>query len=283
MDAPFEDLPVVAQKRIIALKSALVKSRPTVDKQDLVARFLMGIQKQFASSFMGDPAAMDAWVVEKLRKDAAWIADMVGTLYGEGLETRRAALEAQLCSSIGKSLPADFKFSRDEMDSAWNRAYDSVQGQAKTFNGKILGWIKKARADWVKEHGSLKGLNRYALLALTRKYVTDFDLWHDSQVVVSEFANEWSDEVWAFWVINSGTAELEYYLSPDSASDPLRDTEPICSQYSGRWLDRTDASMFAAHPNCVHFVSRTRVKEGTLPLFLGIGFSRYNREELKDC
>ena len=86
-------------------------------------------------------------------------------------EAKKAALEAQLCSSIGKSLPSDFQFSQEEKDSAWNRAYDSVQGQAKTFNEKIPGWIKKARADWVEQHGSLKGLNRYALLALTRKYV----------------------------------------------------------------------------------------------------------------
>ena len=66
MDAPFEDLPPVAQKRIIALKTALAGSRPIVDKQSLIVRFLMRIQKQIPGSpFIGDPAAMDAWVIER--------------------------------------------------------------------------------------------------------------------------------------------------------------------------------------------------------------------------
>jgi len=283
MDAPFEDLPIVAQKRIIALKSALAGSRPTVDKQSLIREFLERIQKQFPFSFTGDPTAMDAWVIEQLRKDAAWIADMTDTLYEEGLETRKSALGAQICSSIGKSLPSDFQFSQEEKDSAWNRAYDSVQSQAKTFNEKVPGWVQKARADWVEGHGSLKGLNRYVLLEMTKKYVKDFDVYHDEQVAVTEFAHEWADEVGFFWLVNSRDAELEYYLSPATASDPFRDSEPICLQYSGQWLDRKDSELFPAHPNCVHYISETRVKKGALPLFFGIGFSRYNTENLPDC
>lgn len=284
MDAPFEDLPPVAQKRIIALKTALAGSRPTVDKQTLIVKFLESIQKQFPFPFTGDPSAMDAWVIEQLRKDEAWIADMVNTLYSEGLETRKSALEAQLCSSIGKSLPADFKFSQVEKDAAWNRAYDSVRGQARTFNGKIPGWIKKARADWVEQHGSLKGLNRYALLALTRKYVDKFHIWKDEEVAVTEFAHEWRDEVGFFWAVNIGKAEMEGLISPSSASDPARDTPIICETFAGQWRPLDEAlSLTPQHIACVHFVSRTRVKEGSLPLFLGIGFSRYNRGELKDC
>lgn len=283
MDAPFEDLPIVAQKRIIALKSALAGSRPTVDKDDLLARFLDGIRKQFTLSFAAAPAAMDAWVVEQLRKDGVWIADMAGILYEEGLETRKAALEAQLCSSIGKSLPADFGFSQGEMDSAWNRAYDSAKSVAVTFNKRLRGWIEKAREDWMKKHGSLKGLNRYALLALTKRHVVEFDAWHDDLVATTEFANEWADEVGIFWAVNIGKAELEYYLAPEEASDPARDSVPLCSQYSGRWLDHKDASQFPAHPQCIHYISETRIKKGTVPLFMAVGFSRYNREELKDC
>ena len=176
MDAPFEDLPLVAQKRIIALKTAIAGSRPTVDKHDLLGRFLEGIRKQFpAFDFAGDPAAMDTWVFVQLRKDNSWVMDMADVLNEEGLETRRSALEAQLCSSIGKSLPADFQFSQNEIAAAWHRAYDSVKSQAQTFNKKLPGWIKKARADWFKQHGSMKGLNRYALLKLTKKYIVEFD------------------------------------------------------------------------------------------------------------
>lgn len=283
MDAPFEDLPPVAQKRIIALKTALAGSRPTVDKQPLIAKFLMRIQKQFPGSpFTGNPDAMDAWVVEQLRKDATWIADMVSTLYDEGLETRKAALEAQLCSSIGKSLPADFKFSQVEKDAAWNRAYSSVQGQARTFNGKLPGWIKKARADWVEQHGSLKGLNRYALLALTKKYVVEFDLWKDEQVAVTEFAHEWADSVGAFWAVNIGKAELEALIMPETASE--RDTPIFCREFSGQWHPLATAqALVPQHINCVHFIKDVRVKKGVLPLFMGIGFSRYNTENLPDC
>ena len=285
MDAPFEDLPPVAQKRIIALKAALAGSRPVVDKQPLIAKFLMRIQKQFPGSpFTGNPDAMDAWVVEQLRKDEAWIADMVSTLYDEGLETRKAALEAQLCSSIGKSLPADFKFSQVEKDSAWNRAYDSVQGQAKTFNGKIPGWIKKARADWVKQHGSLKGLNRYALLALTKKYIQDFDVWHDDLVSVSEFAYTWRDETAAFWMVNAGSAKVETQILPETASSIDIDTPIFCATFAGKWFPHDEAAALAyQHVNCPHHPAKSRVVEGALPLFLGIGYSRYNREELKDC
>ena len=102
-------------------------------------------------------------------------------------------------------------------------------------------------------------------------------------MAATEFANEWADEVGAFWLVNSEGAELEYYLSPATASDPARDTVPICLQYSGQWLNRKDAEQFPAHPNCIHYISETRVKKGTLPLFMAIGYSRYNREGLQSC
>ena len=285
MDAPFEDLPPVAQKRIIALKAALAGSRPVVDKQPLIAKFLMRIQKQFPGSpFTGDPAAMDAWVIEQLRKDAAWAADQADILYEEGLETRRSALEAQLCSSIGKSLPADFKFSQVEKDAAWNRAYDSVQGQAKTFNEKVPSWVQKARADWVKQHGSLRGLNRYALLALTKRYVDKFHIWKDEEVAVTEFAHEWRDATAAFWIMNVGSAKVETQILPETASDPARDTPIVCETFAGKWFPHDEAANLSwQHIGCPHHPAKSRVVGGALPIFLGIGFSRYNREELKDC
>lgn len=283
MDCDFEDLPPVAQRRITALKSALERSRP-VDKRPLIDAFLERVAKQFpAFDFAGNPADMDAWVTEQLRKDETWVMDMASILWEEGLETRKEALQAQLCSSIGKSLPEDFDFSQDEKGNAWAMAYDSALSQAETFNAQLPKWIAKARADWVKEHGSLQGLNRYGLLALTKKYIEHFDSWHNELVVITEFANQWANEVMAFWSINVGEAELEYYLAPQEASSPLVDTVPLCSLYAGRWLTHNEVSMFPAHPRCPHFCSATRIKNGSLPLFLGIGFSKYNREDLPPC
>lgn len=276
MDAPFEDLPIVAQKRITALKAALVANRPP-DKQGLLERFW----KQFP--IFVDSAGMDIWVKEQLRKDAGWIENMADVLYEEGLETRREALQAQLCSSIGKSLPPDFEFSQDEKGTAWSRAYDSALSQAKTFNKKLPTWIAKARADWVKKHGSLKGLNRYTLLALTKKYVVDFNIWKDEEVAISEFTHEWRDETASFWIINSGTAKVETQILPETASDPTTDSPVICASFAGQWFPHEEAANLAyQHPRCPHHPARSRVS-GSLPLFLGIGFSRYNREELKDC
>jgi len=285
MDAPFEDLPIVAQKRITAIKTALAGSRPTVDKQSLVGEFLERIRKQFpAFDFAGNPAAMDTWVFVQLRKDNSWVMDMADILREEGLETRRSALQAQLCSSIGKSLPDDFQFSQDEKAAAWHRAYDSAKSQAQTFNGKLPGWIQKARADWFKQHGSMKGLNRYALLALTKKYVVEFDSWHDDLTATTEFAHEWRDETAAFWVMNAGTAKVETQILPETASDPARDTPIICETFAGKWFPHDEAAALAyQHIGCPHHPARSRVVRGSLPPYLGIGISKYNREELQSC
>jgi len=122
------------------------------------------------------------------------------------------------------------------------------------------------------------------LLALTKKHTEHFDAWHDEQVAVSEFAVQWTDEVGAFWGMNVGTAEIECQMLPETASDPERDTPILCSSFAGGWFPHDEAiALSYQHPNCPHHPAKSRVKEGTLPLFMGIGFSRYNTENLPDC
>jgi len=243
------------------------------------------VAKQFpAFDFAGNPADMDAWVTEQLRKDETWVMDMASILWEEGLETRKEALQAQLCSSIGKSLPEDFDFSQDEKGNAWAMAYDSALSQAETFNAQLPKWIVKARADWVKEHGSLQGLNRYILLKLVKRYVEHFDGWHNETVAITEYVHQWSDEVGAFWMINAGETEVECQILPETYSDPARDSEVVCATFAGQWFSYEEATALAwQHPNCPHHPAKSRIKEGSLPLFLAIGFSKHNREELPDC
>ena|GEM_PF-5043385 len=286
MDAPFESLPLNVQKRITSLRETVARVS-SIDgvmvSADLLEKFYNGLAK--IAPFLVEKQDKDAeeWVIRQLTRGDDWVADMADALYSEGLETRRSALETHLCSGFGKSLPSDFSFSADEEAAARDRAETSAQDVANTFNKKIPTWIEKAKVEWIKEHGDLGGLDRYKLLKLTKKFVVDYEDWHTEQVATTEFANEWGSEVGMFWMLNAGEAELEYHLAPDSASDPERDTIPICMEYCNKWLDESDATMFPAHVSCIHFIDQTRVKEGTLPLFVMVGASGYSQDQLPEC
>jgi len=288
VDCPFENLPENVQKLIASLRKSVAEISSVDDKvhtATILEKFYAGLEKITPFVNLAEKSIEDAgdWVIRELTRDDTWVIDMTMTLYDEALDAWEEAVRSQLCSGFGKALPPDYAPSQNDKAVMWDRAHNSAQSIADTFNRKLPGFVEDAKDEWLMTHGDFRGLNRYTLLKMVSTGpVVAYEDWHVDQVATTEFANQWALAVAAFWVPNMGTAELEYLLSPASASDPARDTEPICQGYAGRWLSRGDADMFPAHPNCVHYVSETRVKGGMLPMFAIIGLWGYSTETLPD-
>lgn len=286
MEVPIEQMPEPAKSRITSLMRTM-GARCTVDGRvaaaTVLGKFYADLIPDYMEKQVGDGTIED-WVFDWLKRDDGWVEEMARDLLVEAEATRAEAVRAQLCSAIGKDLPELYELSADEEEEARLRARESAQSVADTYNEKLRGWIEEVKAEWWEDHGgSFIGLNRFNLLKLTQAKVEDYDAWKIEEIAATEFSYEWQQQALSFWIVNRGTAELEYFLAPRSASDPRRDSEPICASYAGRWLSEDDAQMFPAHVNCIHFVERTRVKDGRLPLYFLIGGVRYNTEELPDC
>lgn len=286
MEVPIERIPQPARGRIESLMRTM-RERCSVEKKmgtiELIGKFYTKVFPSFVEKQVGD-GEIETWVYERLKRGGDWVEETADSLFEEAVATREEAVRAQLCSSIGKDVPEAYELSGAEEEDAQIRAYESAESVAETYNEKLKEWIEEAKAEWWEEHGeSFIGLNRFTLLKLVQAKVEKYDEWKIPEIAVTEFSHEWQQEAMSFWLINKGNAELEYYLSPEDASDPARDTEPICMSYAGRWLSETEASMFPAHCRCIHFISRTRVIDGTLPIYFMIGGIRYLTEELPDC
>lgn len=287
MEVPIEEMPQPARGRIKSLMKT-VAWRCDIEKKmetaELLAKFFAGLPFPFLMEKQVGDGEIEEWVYNRLMRDDAWVDDMARSLYDEAVITIEEATRAQLCSSIGKDVPEGYELSGAEEEEAWRSCLESAQSVADTYNEKLRQWIVEAKAEWWKDHGeSYIGLNRWTLLKLVQAKVEEYDEWKVPQIAATEFSTQWNRQALSFWVVNKGDAELEYYLAPETASDPARDTIPICMEYAGRWLDAKDASMFPAHPNCVHYVSRTRAISGALPFYFVIGGVRYEAEALPDC
>lgn len=284
MEVPIEEIPQPARARIESLiKSVSLRCSiaSMMEAIGLFEKFYAGLSVE--EKQVGDGTIED-WVYDRLERGDDWVEETALALFEEAVVTREEALRAQLCSSIGKDVPEAYELSAAEEHEARDRALDSAQSVADTYNEKLRGWIEEAKTTWWEGHGgSYIGLNRFTLLKLVRERVEAHDEWKIPEIAATEFSTQWQQQTLSFWLVNKGTAELEYYLAPSGASDPRRDTEPICMQYAGRWLDEKDASMFPAHVSCIHYIDRTRVKGGNLPFYFLIGGIRYAADDLPDC
>lgn len=286
MEVPIEQMPQPARARIESLMKT-VAARTSIESKmntaELIGKFFAGVFPSFIQKQVGD-GEIEGWVYDRLMRGDGWVEDMAGDLFAEALDTREEAVRAQLCSSIGRDLPDEHRLSDSEEDEAWTMSWDSAQSVADTYNKNLEKWIQDAKAEWWEEHGgSFIGLNRFTLLKLVQARVEDYDDWKVPEIAATEFSTQWQQQALSFWLVNKGKAELEYYLAPSSASDPARDSVPTCLSYAGRWLNESDASMFPAHVNCIHYISRTRVKGGSLPIYFMIGGVRYGAEALPEC
>lgn len=284
MEVPIEKMPQPARGRIESLMETMARRcsiARTMKAMDLLEKFYANFpvtEKQ-----VGD-GTIESWVYDQLKRGDDWVEETALDLFEEAVVTHEEATRAQLCSSIGKDVPDAYELSITERDEVYAASLESAQSVADTYNRALRGWIEEAKAEWWSDHGeSYIGLNRFNLLKLVQAKIEDYNDWKVPQIAATEFSTQWQAAAIGFWIVNRGTAELEYYLAPSSASDPARDTVPICMGYAGRWLSQGDAEMFPAHVNCVHYVSRTRVKDGQLPTFFLIGGIMYNQGDLPDC
>lgn len=284
MEVPIEEMPQPARGRIESLMKTMglcCSIEHKIEVIELLEKFYAHFP--MAEKQVGDGAIED-WVYSRLERGDDWVEETALSLFEEAVATHEEALRAQLCSSIGKDVPEAYEISVTERDETYNAALESAQSVADTYNGKLRGWIEDAKAQWWLDHGeSYIGLNRFNLLKLVRERIESYDEWKVPQIAATEFSTQWSIAALGFWVVNKGDAELEYHLAPSTASDPARDTVPICMGYANRWLNQSDAEIFPAHVNCVHYVDRTRVKSGSLPTYFVIGGVRYATGDLPDC
>lgn len=283
MEVPLEQMPEPAKSRITSLMRTM-KVRCSIEKRMQV----YGLLEKFYSAFIVEKQVGDGqiedWVYERLMRGDDWIEETALSLFEEATVTREESVRAQLCSAVGKDLPDLYELSADEEEEARLRAWESAQSVAETYNSKLRQWIEEAKEEWWESHGeSFVGLNRWTLLKLVGEKVESYDAWKVEEVAATEFSTQWQQQALSFWVVNRGEAELEYYLAPEDASDPRRDTEPKCYRYAGRWLNEDDARLFPPHPRCIHFIERTRVKSGQLPIYFLIGGTRYETSSLPDC
>lgn len=278
MDAPIESLPAVARERLETIEKRI---RSVPRDHGPIAKFWAGVAAPFAPWVLEKSMAdAEAFVLEWFTRGDDWIVDATGILYAEAEVTAQAAIEAQLGSAFGKKLPAGFEFSAHQTSMMKSRALQSATSIAGTYNAKIPGWIKKVQDEWREKHGSLRGLNRWAIIKGVGRKHHAFQKWKEKQIAVTEFSNPWASATSEFWGANAGDLELEFYLAPDSASSPEIDSEPLCSSYCGQWLSREESQMFPAHVNCTHFVAETRIRSGQIPTALQIGDALYMTEDL---
>lgn len=284
MEVPIEEMPQPARGRIESLMKTMTARSSIAAKMeaiDLLEKFYAHFP--MAEKQVGD-GAIEGWVYDRLKRDDDWVEDTALSLFEEAVATHEEAIRAQLCSSIGKDVPDAYEMTVTERDEVYNAALESAQSIADTYNGRLKGWIEEAKAEWFESHGdSYIGLTRFTLLKLVREKIETFDSWKIPEIAATEFSTQWSIAALGFWVVNKGDAELEYHLAPSTASDPGKDTVPICMGYANQWLSQGDAEMFPAHVNCVHFIDRTRVKSGSLPTFFLIGGIMYEKDSLPDC
>lgn len=286
MEVPLEEMPQPARRCIESLMETM-KARCSIEgkvkRAELIAKFFSALpfpwlmEKQVGSD--GD------WVYDQLHRGDDWVAETADMLYEEALLTRREALRAQLCSSISKDLPPDYAPSAVEVEETRVMALDSAQSVADTFNMNLKKWIMEVQSEWWEAHGgSFVGLDRLMLLKLVRVKIEHYDAWKVPQIAVTEFAREWTGMVGAFWAVNSGEAEIECLILPETASDPGRDTPIICETFAGQWFPRDEAiALSHQHINCVHHPAQSRVKSGSLPMFFAIGMAKWVADDLPDC
>lgn len=292
MEVPIEEIPQPARARIeslmrtVTLRCSLAKKVKTAE---MVEKFFCMLPSYLREQVGADDDVKkqigvdEKWVYDYLRRDGDWVDSLADSLYEEAVAVREDTVRAQLCSSIGKDVPEAYEISPAEEADARYFAFESAQSVADTYNKRLGGWIAEAKSEWWDEHGSYEGLDRFTLMKMVVPKIEYYDSWKVPEIAATTFSTEWQHQALSFWVLNRGSAELEYYLAPSSASDPRRDTIPICMEYAGRWLSEQEASMFPAHVNCIHYIARTRVKGGQLPLYFMIGGIRYNTEDLPDC
>ena len=285
MDAPFESLEPNIQARLKSIEksvntvSAIEKSLGTAT---LLQKFYIGIANTKIGRLFIERSIKDAeqFAIDFFTRGDDWIDDATKILYGEGMETAREAIAAQLSSAFGKAMPDDFILSQTQKRMIWERARDSAESIAQTYNQQIPGWIKDIKERWIIEHGSLRGLNRWNIISRMGGYHRDFQQWKEPQIAITEFSHTWAIAMDDFWTTNEEGLELEFLLSPSSASSPEVDSEPLCSLYAGQYLSREEIGWFPAHIQCIHFCSESRIKSGTIPPFIRIGNFGYSLESL---
>jgi len=285
MDAPFESLTPNIQARLKSIEGSIAKAS-AIDKPlgtaTLLQKFYIGVANTKIGRLFIERSIEDAeqFAIEFFTRGDDWIDDATKILYREGLETAREAIAAQLSSAFGKVLPDDFIFSQTQKRMIWERARFSAESVAATFNERIPIWIQEIKDQWIFQHGSLRGLNRWNIISHLGKPIYDWNKYRDQLISVTEFSHTWAIATDDFWTANEEGLELEFLLSPSSASDPQRDSEPLCSSYSGQWLTREEIGWWPAHIACIHYNSETRIKSGAMPSFIRIGNFGYSLESL---
>lgn len=154
-----------------------------------------------------------------------------------------------------------------------NRARYSAKSVCSTYNEKLPGMIEDVEREWADAHGgSLKGLNQKTASKLLRMKEKEYFEWKNGQVANTEFGFFWNAATNEFIRKNGLTALV--HVMPEHASDPKRDTEPVCAEFAGKWLMMDDPIVKAlpVHVACVHFISPDELQvEGALPDKLWVG------------
>jgi len=288
LDAPFESLPPVMQRCILSTQenvARLTSAETLLRKAALFEVFYKTLALPFGK-WLVEKDINDAtdFAIRWFQRDDAWEKEAAKTLFNDALKTRQEALSQQLCSAFGKALPSGFALSPTERAKAFGRASFAARSIRQTYNARVPTWAEKVKADWVKEHGSLRGLNRWTMIKRMGTYHADFQRWKDREIAVSETTVSWRDEVGYFWGKNAEGIEVECFMAPSVASDPSRDTPIVCATFAGTWVPVNEAiSLAYQHPNCVHHPARSRVVSGTPPSYIEIGGVGYNLASLEDC
>ena len=196
------------------------------------------------------------------KPDAVGLADTLAT---RGGNIYRNGIDRSL-NSFGLQLPDSLPLSKTVEKQVRQRAVSSSKSVTETWNRRLPKIIDDVEKEWIKDHGSLSGLNSKTLAARVRTKQAEYFEWKSKEVANTEFGTFFNTAVFDF--IDRNNLEAEVLIMPADASNPARDTDPICATFAGQWRNAKDPLVrsLPVHVNCVVPGAMVSTEDGPVPI-----------------